>query len=323
MRVIAGGSSSASPDGSPILTILVNGFPKQLGQKEAPKPSVVKKEMKKLMKQSASSLKGKKASDLQMEIKALAESTASTAREKNSDESRFTGLLEARRLYLLGGEFRSAFAITDELSDEYSYDYWTDLLAFFLDAAKLAGKDRSMQRQVISELGPAIVKAEEHFEFEAAGKLAGGGKMLATALKDQRSFEQFGKQMEEFEQNAKITKQARLAAKTLTSRPEDSKANRVMAVFCLVVTQDWDDAMRYFARSDNKDCEFIAKYDRSFNGDDAKIAMKLADCWRQVGKKNDEIENLAIERAREVLMKAKGQALGEDLEDIESDLERQ
>ena len=83
----------------------------------------------------------------------------------------------------------------------------------------MAGTDRYMQRQVVDELGPAIGKAQEHFEFEVAGRLAGGGKLLAAELKDKSSFEKYGQQMEEFEQSAKITKQARAAAKTLISRP--------------------------------------------------------------------------------------------------------
>ena len=49
--------------------------------------------MKKLMKESAASLRGKKGSALKMELRALAASTASDARDNAIDESRFIGLL--------------------------------------------------------------------------------------------------------------------------------------------------------------------------------------------------------------------------------------
>ena len=308
--------------GGQILKILAEGFPKPSGHKEAPSPGEVMKGMKKLMRDSALSLRDKKGAALKMEMGALARSTASDARANGSDDDRFIGLLEARRLYLLSGEFESAFAIIDELSDEFAYDYWGDLLAFFTDAVKLAGKSPSMQRQVVKQLGPAIDKAEEHFEFEVAGKLAAGGKMLATALEDQSSFGQFGEQAKEFSLNADLTKQARVAAKTLISRPDDPKANRVMGVFSLVVTEELHEAMKYFALSSNGDCKFIAEYDHSFDGSDAKIAMKLADCWKRIGKKNDALEKVAMERAQKILLKAKAQAQGKDLKKIESDLER-
>ena len=311
--------------GSRILKILVEGFPRPSGNIKAPSPSEVMKGMKSLMNESALSLRGKKDRALKKEMLVLAKSTATRARADTSDDgARFIRLLEARRLYLLGGDFRSAFAIIDELSQEFEYDYWNDLLAFFLDAAKLAGKDKNMQRQVIDQLGPATEKAKEHFEFEVAERLAGGGKMLATALEDKSSFSMYGQQVEEFELNADLTKQARLAAKTLISRPHDPnpKANRVMGIFSLVVTQDVDEAMKYFARSSNEDCEFIAKYNSSFDGSDAKIAMKLASCWKRIGKKSDALEKLAIERAQKVLTQAKEQAQGQDLKDIEADLKR-
>ena len=311
-----------SSGGGRILTILVDGFPKPLGVKETPSPSEVAKRMKKLMKESASQLKGKAGTELQMELKALAQSTASTARSNADDEARFIGLLEARRLHLLGGEFRSAFAIIDELSQEFEYDYWDDLMLFFEDAVKMAGKNPSMQRQVVAEIEPAIVKAEEQFEFEVAGKLATGGKSLATALEDQILFGKFNQQLAGFEQNAKATKQARAAAKTLASRPDDAKANRVMGIFSLVVTQDWSEAMKYFSISANKDCEFIAMHDRSYDGSDAEIAIELADCWKRIGKKNDELEKVAFERARKVLTEAKERAQGKALKTIEADLER-
>ena len=322
-RLLGVDALKVSSGGGRILAILANGFPKPPDHKVAPSPGEVMKGMKKLMRKSAVSLKGKgKGSALKMEVLALAAATANDARKNESDESRFIELLEARRLYLLGGNFRAAFAIIDELSQEYEYDYWNDLLKFFLDAAKLAGSDRNMQRQVISELGPAIIRAEEHYEFEVASKLAGGGKMLATALEDETWFAKYGQQIQEFERNADLTKQARLAAKTLVSRRDDPKANRVMGMFSLVVVQDADEAMKYFARSSNEDCEFIAKYDSSFDGSDAKIAMKLADCWKRIGKKNDAMEKLAMERAKRVLMKAKPKAKGKDLKSIEADLNR-
>ena len=322
MRVGGGSDAGAGSGGDRILTILADGFPTPPGRKEAPNPTDVKKEMKKLMKESAARLSGKTGNAQLMELKALAESTATDARNNVSDESRFIKLLEARRLHLLAGEFRPAFAIMEELSQEFSYDYWDEQLAFFRAAAKRAGSSSTMQRQVVTELGPAISKAEESFEFEIAGKLAAGGKLLATALRDQSLFAKFNTQLEQFEQNEKATKQARVAAKTLMSRPDDAKANRVMGIFSLVVMQDWDDAMKYFALSDNDDCEFVAENHRGFDGADAKVAMKLADCWKRIGKKNDVVEKLAVEQAQKILTQAKAKAQGKALKDIEADLER-
>ena len=146
--------------------------------------------------------------------------------------------------------------------------------------------------------------------------------MLATEIKDQALFEQFSQQLEQYERSSKATKLARVAAKTLISRPDDGKANRAMGIFSLVVSEDSDEAMKYFARSANKDCEFIAEHDRDFNGTDAEIAMELADCWKRVGKKNDVLEKLAIDRAKAVLMLAKQHAQDKALKDIEADLER-
>ena len=305
-----------------ILAVLVDGFPTPPGLEKAPSPSVATKAMKKMMRESAERLAGKTGGAQLMEMRALAESTAGTARNAVSSDSQFVGLLEARRLYLLAGEFKPAFAIVDELSHKFDYDYWTDTLLFFKDAAKRASKSKYMQGQVVTELGPVIVKAEEDFEFEVAGKLAAGGKMLATEMKDQGWFKHFDQRMDEFESRAKATKLARVAAKTLASRPDDGKANRVMGVFSLVVTQDRDEAMKYFARSSNKDCEFIAENDQSFNGSDAEVAIKLADCWKRVGKKNDALEELAIKRAKKVLMEARTQAEGKSLKNIDADLER-
>jgi len=293
-----------------------------VGLKEAPSASQVKKAMKKMMRESALRMEGKADSAQLMELKALAESTASTARNAVSDEAQFVGLVEARRLHLLAGEFESAFAVMDELSQSFDYDHWVDALLFFNDAAKRASKSSYMQRKVIAGLGPVIVKAEDSFEFEAAGKLAAGGKMLATEIKDQALFEQFSQQLEQYERSSKATKLARVAAKTLISRPNDGKANRAMGIFSLVVPEDSDEAMKYFARSANKDCEFIAEHDRDFNGTDAEIAMELADCWKRVGKKNDVLEKLAIDRAKAVLMLAKQHAQDKALKDIEADLER-
>ena len=59
--------------------------------------------------------------------------------------------------------------------------------------------------------------------------------------------------------------------------------------------------MQCFGRSGNEDCEFIAKHDRDFTGDDAEIAEKLADSWRRVGKKVDMLKSLANERAETIL----------------------
>ena len=307
---------------SKLLAILADGFPVPSSRKKAPSPNEIKQVMKKLMKESAARLSGTTGRAQEMELKALAESTAISARDDANDESRFISLLEARRLHLLAGEIRPAFAITHELSQEFEYDYWSDQLALFRDATQRAGKSPIIRRKVMAELGPEISKAEESFRFEVAGKLAAGGKMLATELNDQSSFAKFSGQLEEFERSAMATKQARAAAKTLTTRPDDAKANRSLGVFNLVVTHDWDQAMEYFARSSNQDCEFIAAHDRSFDGADAQTAMKLAKCWMRTGKKNEALEKLAAERAQQVLTQAKTQAVGKDLKDIESDLER-
>ena len=50
--------------------------------------------------------------------------------------------------------------------------------------------------------------------------------------------------------------------------------------------------------------------------------MKLADCWKGVGKKNEVLEKLAAERALKVLMEAKERAQGKALKQIEAELER-
>ena len=314
MRVRSGGDR--------MLTVLVDGFPRKSDLRKAPSASKATKKMKKMMKESMARLEGQKGAALEMELNALAASTASAARISTDDEDRFVGLLEARRLYLLAEKFERSFAITDELSQEFEYDYWKDLLAFYADATKRAGKNRSSQLKVIREIEQAMVKAEDSYQFEVAGRLAVGGKMLATAVEDQRMFERFNSQLEELAQNASVTKQARVAAKTLTSRPDDPKANRVMGVFALVVTDNWSEAMKYFARSSSEDYEFIAKHDRSFDGSDAEVAVELADCWKRIGKKNGPLEKLATGRAQKVLMKARQQAQGEALQKIDNDLEK-
>ena len=308
--------------GDRVLTILVDGLPVPPDRKQAPSPAVAKKELKKLMKESAARLQGKAGSAQLMELKALAESTANDGRNSVSDQNRFVSLLEARRLHLLAGNFESAFKIMDEISQNFEYDRWEDQLLFFGDAAKRAGKSTSMQRKVAKGLGPVIAKAEDSFEFETAGRLAAGGKMLATGLRDQKMFDQFNAQLEEFERSAAATKQARAAARTLINNPDDPKANRALGIFSLVVTKDWGAAMKYFARSSNKDCEFIAEHDRSFDATDSETAIKLADCWKRIGRKNDEIEKLAVERAQKILIEAKTRAIGKALRDIEADLER-
>jgi len=293
------------------LAILVDGVAGPQGRKAAPSPSDVKKALKKLMKQSAGQMTGKTGSAHLMELKALANSTAITAREGIDAESRFVTLLEARRLYLLGGDFKSVFAITNELANEFDYDYWPDLLAVFSDSAIRADTSPSMKRLVCLELDPAIAQAVESLEFEVAGKLAAGGKMLATDMKNQALFQKYGMQLEEFKQFADATKQARQAAKTLASRPDDGKAKQSLGVFFLVVAEDRDAAMKYFADCSNKDWAF-----------DAEVAMKLADCWLRVAKKTDSVAKLATVRARQVLTMAKSRAKGKVLKQLQADLDK-
>ena len=304
------------------LVILVDGVAGPPGRKEAPSPSDVKKGLKKLMKQSAGQMTGKTGSAHLMELKALANSTAITAREGIDAESRFVTLLEARRLYLMGGDFKSVFAITNELAGEFDYDYWPDLLAVFSDSANRAAASTSMKRLICLELDPAIAQAVESLEFEVAGKLAAGGKMLATDMKNQALFEKYGMQLEEFKQYANTTKQARQAAKTLASRPDDGKAKLSLGLFFLVVNGDRDAAMKYFADCSNKDWAFVGQNDPNFNGADAEVAMKLADCWVRIAKKTDSVAKLATARARQVLTMAKIRAKGKALKQLQGDLDK-
>ena len=291
---------------SQMLMNLAKGFPTPSDLKETPAPSVIKKRLKKLAKESASKLSGKAGEDQLMELKALASSVESSADSSVDAEAEFVTLLEARRLYLLAGDVRSAFAITNRLMHEFDYDHWKDVLALFADSASRAGSSSALKRAVVLELDPAIDRAEKQLEFEVAGRLAVGGKMITKSLKDQLRFEKYQQKLERFEQLAGVTKQARTAAKKLLVEPDDGKSNRSVGIFYLAVSEDWDEAMNYFARSANEDYQFIAEHDRSFTGADAEVAKKLADCWIKVGKKVDALTELANKRARTILEEAKG-----------------
>lgn len=284
-----------------LVSYLAEGFPASKGRKMTPRPSIVTKGLKKRSRESNERLSGKKGGDLDRELKSLANSIEAEARNSTDSDAQFVALLEARRLYIVAGDFRSAFAIGNVLLDEFEYDHWKDLLLLFEDMTKRAGKDSWLQQKVCDQLAPAIFEAQEKFEFEVAGKLATGGKVLATRLKIEEQSKKYQQQVEEFKQLAQITKQARAAAKMLVDKSDDKKANRSMAVFFLRVSEDWDAAMYYFARSGSKDCEFIAEHDRNSKGADAAVTAELADCWKRVAKKNSALEDVAYERARKIL----------------------
>ena len=305
---------------SQMLMILAEGFPTPADLKATPAPNVVKKQLKKLVKESAGKLSGKEGNDQLMELKALASSVELSADSSVDAEAEFVTLLEARRLHLLAGDFKSAFAVTNRLMHEFDYDHWKDVLAVFADSAKRAGNSSALKKAVVVELDPAIDQAEKQLEFEVAGRLAVGGKMITKSLKDQPGFEKYQQKLERFEQLADVTKQARVAAKKLLVEPDDGKSNRSMGIFYLAVSEDWDGAMSHFARSANKDYQFIAEHDRKFTGTDSKVAMKLADCWIEVGKKVDALAELANKRARTILEQAKGQADDKSLKDLETGL---
>ena len=302
-----------------LLLVLTEGFPTK-GLKKTPAPSVVRKELKKLSKESAGKLSGKTGSAQRTELKALASSVASAAGDSGNAESEFVALLEARRLYLLAGDIESAFALTKRMMDDFDYDQWKDVLAVFADSARRAGTSSTIQRAVIAELDPAIGRAERQYEFEVAGKLAVGGKMIAKGLKDQMRFKKYQQHLDRFEQLARVTEQARVAAKKLLVDPDDGRSNRNMGIFFLAVSEDWDEAMNHFARSSSEDYKFIGDHDRNFTAADGEVAKKLADCWVGVGKKVDALTELANKRARTILKKTRGQAQDEDLEDLESAL---
>ena len=284
-----------------LVSYLADGFPASKGRKMTPRPSIVTKGLKKRSRESNERLSGKKGDDLDRELKSLANSIEAEARNSTDSDAQFVALLEARRLYIVAGDFGSAFAIGNVLLDEFEYDHWKDLLLLFEDMTKRAGKDSWLQQKVCDQLAPAIFEAQEKFEFEVAGKLATGGKVLATRLNIEEQSKKYQQQVEEFKQLAQITKQARAAAKMLVDKSDDKKANRSMAVFFLRVSEDWDAAMYYFARSGNKDCEFIAEHDRNSKGADAAVTAELADCWKRVAKKNRTLEDVAYERARKIL----------------------
>ena len=295
---------------SQMLMILAEGFPTPADLKATSAPNVVKKQLKKLAKESVGKLSGTTGSDQLVELKALASSVELSADSSLDAEAEFVTLLEARRLHLLAGNFKSAFAVTNRLMHEFDYDHWKDVLAVFTDSAKRAGNSSALKKAVVVELDPVIDQAEKQLEFEVAGRLAGGGKMITKGLKDQRGFEKYQQKLERFEQLAGVTKQARVAAKKLLVEPDDGKSNRVVGIFHLAVSEDWDQAMSHFARSANEDYLFIAEHDRNFTGADSEVAMKLADCWIEVGKKVDALTELANKRARTILEQAKGQAGG-------------
>jgi len=304
-----------------MLTVLAEGFSVPAGLKETPAPSVVKKQLKKLAKESAGKLTGKAGRDQLTELKALASSVELTAGDSGGDvEAEFVTLLEARRLYLLAGDFKSAFAITNRMMEEFDYDHWKDALALFADSSTRAGSSSALKKAVLVELGPAINRAEKQLEFEVAGRLAVGGIMISKSLKDQFKFQRYQQELERFEKLAGVTKQARVAAKKLLADPDDGKSNQSVGVFLLAVSENWGAAMSHFALSSNSDCQFIAEHDQGFTGADAKVAMKLADCWVAVGKKEDALTELASKRARAILEKAKGQADDKSLKDIEAEL---
>ena len=284
-----------------MLTYLTEGFPSPAGLKEIPRSGTVKKELQKLMNQSAARLSGKKGYALKTQMTDLANLIETEARSNVDSDEQFVMLLEARRLHVAAGNFKPAFKIMNELAQEFEYDYWKDRLMLFSDTATRASKNSALQKAVADELEPAIADARNKFEFEAAKKLAAGGKVLAASMQNEVDLKKYQQQLKEFERLAKVTKQARLAAKKLIDKPDDQKANRSMGTFFLIVSEDWDAAMQCFGRSGNEDCEFIAKHDRDFTGDDAEIAEKLADSWRRVGKKVDMLKSLANERAETIL----------------------
>ena len=300
-----GSRSSKAPELSirsrQLVSYLADGFPASKDRKMTPRPSIVTKGLKKRSRESNERLSGKKGDDLDRELESLANSIEAEARNSTDSDAQFVALLEARRLYIVAGDFSSAFAIGNVLLDEFEYDHWKDLLLLFEDMTKRAGKDFGLQQKVCDQLAPAIFEAQEKFEFEVAGKLATGGKVLATRLKIAEQSKKYQQQVEEFKQLAQITKQARAAAKMLVDKSDDKKANRSMAVFFLRVSEDWDAAMYYFARSGSKDCEFIAEHDRNSKGADAAVTAELADCWKRVAKKNSMLEDVAYERARKIL----------------------
>ena len=300
-----GSSSSKAPKLSirsrQLVSYLADGFPASKDRKMTPRPSIVTKGLKKRSRESNERLSGKKGDDLDRELESLANSIEAEARNSTDSDAQFVALLEARRLYIVAGDFSSAFAIGNVLLDEFEYDHWKDLLLLFEDMTKRAGKDSGLQQKVCDQLAPAIFEAQEKFEFEVAGKLATGGKVLATRLKIEEQSKKYQQQVEEFKQLAQITKQARAAAKMLVDKSDNKKANRSMAVFFLRVSEDWDAAMYYFARSGSKDCEFIAEHDRNSKGADAAVTAELADCWKRVAKKNSMLEDVAYERARKIL----------------------
>ena len=307
---------------SQMLMILAEGFPTPADLKATPAPNVVKKQLKKLVKESAGKLSGKEGNDQLMELKALASSVELSAASSVDAESEFVALLEARRLYLLAGDFKSAFAITNRLMHEFDYDHWKDVLAVFADSAKRAGSSSALKRAVVVELDPAIDQAEKQLEFEVAGRLAVGGKLITKSLKDQLGFEKYQQKLERFEQLADVTKQARAAAKKLLVDPDDGNSNRSVGVFYLAVQENWDEAMGHFARSSNEDYQFIAKYDQNFSGTDTEVAMKLADSWIKVGKKVDALSELANKQARTILRKAMAHADDKSVKDLEAKLKK-
>ena len=305
-----------------ILMALAEGFSTSADLKEAPVPSVVKKELKKLARESVGKLSGKTGKEQLAELETLASSVELAADTSGDSKSEFVTLLEARRLYLLAGDFKSAFAITNRLMEEFAYDHWRDALAFFADSASRAGNSSSLKKAVVVELDPAIDRAEKELEFEVAGRLAAGGKMIAKSLKDKVTYQKYQEELERFEKLAGVTKQARVAAKKLLVAPNDGKSNLSIGIYYLAVSDDWDQAMSHFASSSNKDCQFIGEHDRAFTGTDAKVAIELADCWVAVGKKVGALTELANKRARAILEKAKGQADDKSLKDLEGELKK-
>ena len=307
---------------SQMLVILAEGFPTPTDLKATPAPSVVKKQLKKLAKESTGKLSGTAGNAQLQQLKALASSVELSADSSVDAASEFVALLEARRLYLLAGDFKPAFAITNRLMHEFDYDHWKDVLALFADSASRAGSSSVLKKAVVVELDPAIDQAEKQLEFEVAGRLAVGGKMITKSLKDQLGFEKYQQKLERFEQLADVTKQARAAAKKLLVDPDDGNSNRSVGVFYLAVQENWDEAMGHFARSSNEDYQFIAKYDQNFSGTDTEVAMKLADSWIKVGKKVDALSELANKQARTILRKAMAHADDKSVKDLEAKLKK-
>jgi WD40 repeat protein len=212
---------------------------------------------------------------------------------KDDSAVRYVCWREARDLAAKAGDINLAMAVIDEIDRAYEVDALL-LKADVLGLAVAATTEKEQGLALVEIIRPLLNEAVDLDHYKAAHQL---GDAIISAAKKGKSPSlvlELGKRIEEIKATEKNFAKLQGYLDRVKKDPQDGTANHELGKYFGFQKKRWDKALVYFAASDDKAIQQLAKQDLQ-RPEDVEGQLAIADGWWSRADKEKDAAKLAMQ----------------------------